>query len=292
MSGGPDFICIGAEKAGTTWLYDNIRHHPDVWLPPPPFKELHYFNDKIPNKQLQHLGKFNHGDIFRRYSPLLHSPRLGTLRWLWRFNHHKNDSMQWYKSLFAVDNRLCGDITPLYSTLDERGVEFVKQTVKPECRIVLILRDPVTRFWSSIKMLYRYENNDIRKVDAGALVDELSRPYMALKSDYTRMIKTWEAFFPREQFGIFYYDDLVRDNRAFLENICRFIGVDCSDWSPPALDKRSNRDKHVIRMPEDLEFAVSEFYLAELRDLSEMIDGHATTWLQNARNSLKEKTTA
>lgn len=29
----PDFICIGAQKAGTTWLYEQLRRHPDVWMP-------------------------------------------------------------------------------------------------------------------------------------------------------------------------------------------------------------------------------------------------------------------
>src|SRR3954451_6343376 len=39
---GPDFICIGAQKAGTGWLYEQLRAHPDFWVPP--IKELHYFD--------------------------------------------------------------------------------------------------------------------------------------------------------------------------------------------------------------------------------------------------------
>ena len=39
---GPDFLCIGAQKAGTGWLYEQLRHHPDFWMPP--MKELHYFD--------------------------------------------------------------------------------------------------------------------------------------------------------------------------------------------------------------------------------------------------------
>src|SRR5437762_2155968 len=39
----PDFLCIGAQKAGTTWLYQQLESHPDFWMPP--FKELHYLND-------------------------------------------------------------------------------------------------------------------------------------------------------------------------------------------------------------------------------------------------------
>lgn len=38
----PDFLGIGAQKAGTTWLYRNLRKHPDLYLPEQ--KELHYFD--------------------------------------------------------------------------------------------------------------------------------------------------------------------------------------------------------------------------------------------------------
>jgi len=38
----PDFLGIGAMKSGTTWLYENLRCHPDVFLPDQ--KELYYFS--------------------------------------------------------------------------------------------------------------------------------------------------------------------------------------------------------------------------------------------------------
>lgn len=41
-SGLPDFLCIGAQKAGTTWLFEQLRHHPDVQLAD--IKEVHYFD--------------------------------------------------------------------------------------------------------------------------------------------------------------------------------------------------------------------------------------------------------
>lgn len=39
----PDFLGIGAQRAGTTWLYENLRCHPEVFLPE--HKELHYFDE-------------------------------------------------------------------------------------------------------------------------------------------------------------------------------------------------------------------------------------------------------
>lgn len=53
----PDFLGIGAQKAGTTWLYENLRHHPDLYLPEP--KELHYFDWQF------HESLRSYSDIFR-----------------------------------------------------------------------------------------------------------------------------------------------------------------------------------------------------------------------------------
>ena len=38
----PDFVCVGAQRAGTTWLYECLREHPDVFVPAT--KELQFFN--------------------------------------------------------------------------------------------------------------------------------------------------------------------------------------------------------------------------------------------------------
>lgn len=40
----PDFLSIGSQKAGTTWLYENLRQHPELFLPDR--KELNYFSSK------------------------------------------------------------------------------------------------------------------------------------------------------------------------------------------------------------------------------------------------------
>jgi hypothetical protein len=42
----PDFLGIGAQKAGTTWLYRNLKNHPGIWIPQ---QELHYFDRKRGN---------------------------------------------------------------------------------------------------------------------------------------------------------------------------------------------------------------------------------------------------
>ena len=43
-----DFIGIGGQKCGTTWLYEHLRHHPDIAFPAG--KEVHFWD------QQRHLG--------------------------------------------------------------------------------------------------------------------------------------------------------------------------------------------------------------------------------------------
>jgi hypothetical protein len=47
---GPDFFCVGLQKGGTQWLYDQLQHHPDFWMPP--IKELHYFDRAFPGRRI------------------------------------------------------------------------------------------------------------------------------------------------------------------------------------------------------------------------------------------------
>jgi hypothetical protein len=46
---GPDFLILGAQRSGTTWLHKNLSAHPKLWMTP--IKELHYFDDPLRRKR-------------------------------------------------------------------------------------------------------------------------------------------------------------------------------------------------------------------------------------------------
>lgn len=71
----PDFLCIGAQKAGTTWLHENLKCHKDVFLPR--IKELHYFDAEPLSSLSEYSRHFNRatknqtiGEITPAYSTL------------------------------------------------------------------------------------------------------------------------------------------------------------------------------------------------------------------------------
>ena len=137
---GPDFIGIGAPRAGTSWIYEVLSRHPAIWLPP--IKELHYFDDP---------GR-------KRYYRFLRM-RLVSGFWInrplspWDLRYFLGrPSDQWYCGLFESGRRrglLTGEITPGYSVLAQTDFARIK-VLNPEVKLIFIMRDPIMRCWSAV----------------------------------------------------------------------------------------------------------------------------------------------
>lgn len=68
----PDFLGIGAQRSGTTWLYDKLRQHPEICFPKHR-KEVHYFDryyergDEWYSSLFEHCHKKCKGEITPKY---------------------------------------------------------------------------------------------------------------------------------------------------------------------------------------------------------------------------------
>ena len=104
----PKFLCIGARKAGTTWLWFNLRSHPRVWLTPQ--KEIHYFDRRPPSLAERLFGRRYHLRAARVHlrQTLVAQWRCWSpddLRWAARHCLSPRDDA-WYRSLFPDDDGL------------------------------------------------------------------------------------------------------------------------------------------------------------------------------------------
>lgn len=43
--GNPNFLVVGAQRAGTSFLWGLLDQHPEIFVPK--VKEIHYFDDKF-----------------------------------------------------------------------------------------------------------------------------------------------------------------------------------------------------------------------------------------------------
>lgn len=108
----PTFLGIGAQKAGTTWLYRQCLAHPQIFMPIR--KEIHFFN--------------------RNYDK--------GLAWYERFfTGTKKPS----------DYKAVGEISPYYLE-DEQTPGRIAETLGKDTKLIVMLRNPVNRLYSDWKM--------------------------------------------------------------------------------------------------------------------------------------------
>lgn len=280
----PTFIGIGAQRAGTGWLYRNLLKHPDIWFAP--VKELHYF-DKL--NQPHTLGTRLLSASWRRQcaARLLRDslPRSrGTLGWDFRYFFGRR-SDDWYSSLFSPDEgQICGEITPAYSILDAGAVSHVRK-IMPDVRIIFLMRDPVTRVWShAINRMIRREKREFSEISDERFIELIDSEGSHSRTSYLRTIDTWEEYFPRDQIFYGFYDDLVGDPGELLTAICGFLGISAEKLQLDGSQKKQVKPKMGTRfeMPMNVKTHAAKKYHADLVKLSARFGGHAERWLSDA----------
>lgn len=197
----PDFVIIGAAKAGTTALYWYLDAHPDVYMSP--MKETNFFA-----YALDEDGSLSYGD------PELHKFRVTDLAT--------------YERLFegrGTESAL-GEASPIY--LEAPGAADRIRQLVPHMKIICGLRDPVDRAYSDYLM---YLRNRGRRFDpetdlaSGAAWTLPDSHWMSL-GFYHAQLQRYFAAFDRDQIMVYLFDDLRSDAVSVVSGIYDFIGVD------------------------------------------------------------------
>lgn len=279
---GPDFLCIGAQKGGTRWLYDQLQLHPDFWMPP--VKELHYFDRRAPSPASVNLGRRAEQRLKRtnrRQEKLALRPLdQRDIDFLDAYVHMPwwRTDLDAYARLFALKgDLLSGDITPDYSTLSERQVARIMGRF-PKARVVFIARDPVERVWSHLTMHMR-RGTVARGLDAGDVMRLLRQRFVVERSYPTRIVARWRRHVPDQQFGLFLFDDLVADAGDLRRRLLSFLGGDPARESSvisAAFNRKEDREK--VPLSPELRAEIARHFAAEIRASAEAFGGAARGW--------------
>lgn len=218
----PEFLCIGAQKAGTSWLYAMLRQHGEVFLPP--MKEIHFFDFiYIPSHRKWIRGSFKKS-LRKLRRDATWGPYMAQLAEMPR----RDDD--WYAAVFAhpaAEGRVRGEITPAYSLLPSRGIDRVR-AVNPDMKIILIIRDPVDRALSHLRMAA--ERRDWDSVNADRIEEAGILPAVLARSSYRENIARWEAVFPAGQILYLPYAQIRSAPEAFLRRAEDFLGIGAHDY--------------------------------------------------------------
>ena len=262
---GPDFLCIGAHKAGTTWLYQQLDSHPDFWMPP--VKELHYFDQLSRVQRAAHPRCRDERD--RRFLDRLKS-----------LSAEAGIDLENYGRLFEPKVSLVsGDISPNYSTLNNKVVQQVVGYFR-NLKVIFLARDPVERVWSHLSMEVHYrqiEPFDVTNIDE--VNRNLLRRGMLLRSYPSAVVARWKRYVDPEQFRVYFFDDLQRNPAELRRSILRFLGAD-PDKPSGRLNADYNSWTRMEKLPltNNVRSHLAQFFKKELKTCAARLGGPARDW--------------
>ena len=208
----PDYLILGAARAGSTSLYEYLGKHPSVM--PALVKEVHYFTGNLDRGEDWYRAHFPSG-VRRRLTTLLHG--------------------------VAVT----GEATPYY--LFHPAAPARIHSLLPRVKLLAVLRDPVARAVSHYQHERRLGVEDLSmedaitregdRTDAGdsSLAERLERDaefafryqhftYLA-RGRYAEQLRRYLELFPEDQMLVIRSEDLFERGDDVYGRVLEFLGL-------------------------------------------------------------------
>ncbi|WP_370288116.1 hypothetical protein [Nocardioides sp.] len=246
MSGGTLLLGVGAQKAGTTWLYRQLSRSPAFAAP---FrKELHVLDvASLPS----------HGWMRRRIeAEAAGDPGtgVGSPAHRLRLADDLDAYADYLAGLLATPGAVAtADITPSYALLRPETVAAVRAAMDARgvrTVAVFLMRDPVERLWSQVRMRHdRPRAGETGVRDAVAEFREaLRRPGFRARSGYVQTLDMLAEALPAADVHLGIYEDLVAAP-ATWHAIRELVGLPHLE---PELEQRANVSGTRAELPEAL----------------------------------------
>jgi hypothetical protein len=196
----PTFLGIGVPKAGSTWLYETLCTHPQIWLPPDE-REVHFFNRYYEDRGLCWYAQFFPKSEAASYT--------------------------------------VGEITPSYIYCGPEQIEAIKSTMPTVTRLILILRNPVDRLYSAYwnrRRLYNFNVSFRTFIEESVEGAEKNIKH----GRYAEYLRRWFRYFEITQFSILTVESDLTDPELARKKIADFLEVDPDAYPPDAGKKKRN----------------------------------------------------
>lgn len=230
------FLCVGAAKAGTSWLHRQLQDHPDCHFRA--LKELHYFNAVDGG----HLGREfrKHRDwqqgLLDRLARSGTAPRTEQSKrltdraaWLDVLERRQEDVAAYLDYLHdgAAGARVVGEMTPAYALLSTERLARMA-AMAPDVRFLYIMRDPVDRLWSHVRMMAgrRDPEGQVTSDACAKLLDRTicgAETEIARRSDYAGAIDRLRRAIPADKLLFEVFEAMVAEDG--LNRLSDFLGI-------------------------------------------------------------------
>jgi Sulfotransferase family len=204
----PDFLIVGPQRTGTTWLFHNLKRHPEIFLPQG--KELYYFSTlRTPDHR---RSRFEHLEDYLR--AMADTPRSKLKK--------NYDCLRKFGRLYRPIVR--GEATASYATLQSEVIREIT-LLNPEVKAILMVRDPVERAWSHARKDLTPAGLLPREIDPNALARLLAESRRLGIAFYRTLIANWREHLRPGHLFVGAFDFIASEPQRLLSAIHRFLGV-------------------------------------------------------------------
>lgn len=193
-----DILCVGCQKGSTSWLHSVLN--------------CHRLTTEFPDND----------------------PITSTVKEAHFWDRNRDRGLDWYRDLMTPDDpaKITLDFTPEYAYMSAEQIAECK-SLNPSAQVIYILRDPLARAVSAIRMLmlWRFGKDYDAPLAKGDLFFEFMRNAgLQLHGDYLRHVTAWRAQYPN--LILLNYEDFHTDREASVQNLFDRLGLDVADLDP------------------------------------------------------------
>jgi hypothetical protein len=246
----PGFIIGGAPRSGTTWLYQALDRHPQIFMAKPVKPEPKFFlMDDLYEKGLEFYSK------------------------------------NWFSG--ATSGQVCGEKSTNYLE-SPIAAQRIKGCL-PQVKLIFILRNPVDRAFSNYlwSRMNGMEKEDF--ATALSLEDErerslpqnlkYARPHAYFsRGIYSRMLRPYFDLFSRNQILCVREDDLEQKSESLLVRVHEFVGVAPRSEDASGLGVVNPSRSEGIQLSDDVRSLLSEKYRHFNQELLTLLGSEFKGW--------------
>ena len=253
----PDFLVLGPQRTGTTWLSENLRLHPEVFFTNP--KEIFFFDT---------LNDLNH--------PLHQSNELA-----WYLSFFKPNFKEYLKNIIFFQKyrefyrpKIRGEGTACNATLPQPIIKEIV-TINPDIKCILMIRNPIMRAWAHAKKdLLNESNRELDEVSDLEFEKFFRGKYKLACGHYTTIINNWTTYLKEGNLFIGIFDEISEAPRELLLRVFDFLEISAN---PKYVDnvklkrkiEATDLDKKTRKLPHKYKIILEEIFKDELVNLKQ-----------------------
>lgn len=260
---------VGAQKAGTSWLYNYLQTDPNFINGPIQDKELHIWDRKyIKIFENQQRSFFK----VRTYQDFL----------LWKMEKSSSFYFDYFKTILS-ENKIAADITPSYAALSAHHLNIIKQNFKKRninVKCIFLLRDPVQRCISAFSMnkqrpqnIALYENVNTDSSINHAFIEYFQSENCKVRTEYEKTIKSIKELFNEDEYRVYFYEELFSNETLF--NLSGFLNI---HYLPEYSQKKINEGQQEYKIDEQVLSQCAKFYAGTYSEINTQFPQAKNLW--------------